>query len=117
MKNFAKLFLAFILVLFTMSAASGASWWNKNTHYPYHHHQYHSVMFQLAVHHQSKQLQSQILATHQFINYIRTGGGDYHLQEASPAIDKGSLTYTPAKDLDGVSRPVGAGADIGAYER
>ncbi|NQX64229.1 choice-of-anchor Q domain-containing protein [Paenibacillus qinlingensis] len=57
-----------------------------------------------------------IAADPQFVNYVATGGGDYSLAAASPAIDKGSTTYAPATDLDGKSRPTGSGIDIGAYE-
>jgi parallel beta-helix repeat protein len=58
-----------------------------------------------------------VTADPQFVNYIRTGGGDYHLKSTSPAIDKGSATYAPATDIDGVARPQGSAVDIGAYER
>jgi hypothetical protein len=58
-----------------------------------------------------------IIADPQFVNYIKTGGGDYHLKSTSPAIDKGSATYAPATDIDGVARPQGSAVDIGAYER
>ncbi|CAN7769320.1 DUF1565 domain-containing protein [Paenibacillus sp. LjRoot153] len=57
-----------------------------------------------------------IIADPQFVNYISTGGGDYHLGSRSPAIDAGASTYAPATDLDGIPRPYGAGYDIGAYE-
>lgn len=52
----------------------------------------------------------------QFVSYIRTGGGDYHLGSSSPAINKGSVTYGPLTDLDGNVRPQGGAMDIGAYE-
>ena len=57
-----------------------------------------------------------ITADPQFVNYIKTGGGDYHLKSTSPAIDKGISTYAPSTDYDGKVRPQGAGYDIGAYE-
>ncbi len=44
------------------------------------------------------------------------GSGDYHLQEASPAVDTGTNDGAPAVDLDGVPRPVNAITDMGAYE-
>ncbi len=43
-------------------------------------------------------------------------GGDLHLLPDSPAIDGGSPVDAPADDFDGVSRPRGAGWDMGAYE-
>lgn len=52
----------------------------------------------------------------QFTNYIRTGGGNYHLKSTSPAIDKGLATNAPSNDIDGTPRPRGAAVDIGAYE-
>jgi hypothetical protein len=58
-----------------------------------------------------------VIADPQFVNYIRTGGGDYHLKSTSPAIDKGLATYAPPTDIDGVARPQGSAVDIGAYER
>jgi hypothetical protein len=51
-----------------------------------------------------------------FVNYVRTGGGDYHLSSASPAIDRGNATAAPLTDLDGAKRPSGNNFDIGAYE-
>ena len=41
--------------------------------------------------------------------------GDYHLQEESPAIDKGTTEDAPSSDLEG--RPRDDQPDIGAYER
>jgi hypothetical protein len=58
-----------------------------------------------------------INADPQFVNYIRDGGGDYHLKSTSPAINKGSSANAPSNDLDGVLRPQSAALDIGAYER
>lgn len=43
-------------------------------------------------------------------------GTDWHLRSDAPAIDVGTLTGAPPSDLDGVTRPAGAGIDIGAYE-
>jgi hypothetical protein len=41
---------------------------------------------------------------------------DLHLTEQSPCIDQGTSAGAPASDVDGNTRPVGAGYDIGAYE-
>ncbi|MFQ5800006.1 MAG: choice-of-anchor Q domain-containing protein [Bacteroidota bacterium] len=42
---------------------------------------------------------------------------DLHLKAGSMAIDAGTSENAPSVDRDGVSRPQGAGFDIGAYER
>jgi hypothetical protein len=47
---------------------------------------------------------------------VNSAANDYHLSATSPAIDRGTTTSAPATDLDGNSRPHGAGIDIGAYE-
>jgi hypothetical protein len=46
------------------------------------------------------------------------GGGDYHLQPGSPAIDQVDPAMAPPIDLDGVPRPrpYGGLADMGCYE-
>jgi len=41
---------------------------------------------------------------------------DYHLTIASPVIDQGTATGAPTSDLDGTSRPLLDGFDMGAYE-
>ena len=52
-----------------------------------------------------------------FVNYQAAGtSGDYHLKSSSPAIDRGTASNAPSIDMDGVTRPQGAGIDIGAYE-
>ena len=43
-------------------------------------------------------------------------GSDFHLLASGPAVDSGTATDSPAFDLDGNPRPVGAGVDVGAYE-
>ena len=48
-----------------------------------------------------------------FANYAN---GDFRLAAGSPAINAGDPTTFAATDHDGVSRPVGAFPDIGAYE-
>jgi hypothetical protein len=57
-----------------------------------------------------------VAADPRFVRYTPAGDGDYHLAAGSPAIDAGTATNAPAMDLDGVSRPRGAGHDIGAHE-
>ncbi|OGL45692.1 MAG: hypothetical protein A2161_08645 [Candidatus Schekmanbacteria bacterium RBG_13_48_7] len=42
--------------------------------------------------------------------------GDYHITETSCVVDKGTSYLAPATDLEGDSRPFGAGYDIGADE-
>src|SRR5260221_4071256 len=57
-----------------------------------------------------------------FVNYIRTGGGDYHSLLGSPQVNSGVSTFNsvaaPSFDIDGVARPKGASGlfDVGAYE-
>jgi hypothetical protein len=41
---------------------------------------------------------------------------DYRLRAESPAIDAGTCTGAPERDLAGTARPLGPGCDIGAYE-
>jgi hypothetical protein len=47
--------------------------------------------------------------------FAPTTAGNYHLQPGSPAIDRGTNAGVTT-DLDGLSRPMGTGYDIGAYE-
>jgi parallel beta-helix repeat protein/VCBS repeat-containing protein len=47
--------------------------------------------------------------------FVNEATGDYHLQSASPCIDKGT-DMGVTTDLDGRTRPQGAGYDMGAYE-
>ena len=42
---------------------------------------------------------------------------DFHLSDTSPALDTGTSANAPSVDVEGSPRPVGAGYDIGAYER
>jgi hypothetical protein len=48
--------------------------------------------------------------------FVDTAAHDFHLQDSSPCIDRGDPATTPGYDLDGVWRPQGAAADMGAYE-
>ena len=45
-----------------------------------------------------------------------TAQNDYHLSDASPAIDSGTSTQAPSTDIEGNSRPAGSDWDVGAYE-
>jgi hypothetical protein len=47
---------------------------------------------------------------------VNPGRGNFALQRISPAVDAGSAIRAPAFDFVGISRPQGAGYDIGAYE-
>ena len=50
-------------------------------------------------------------------NPLFVGGGDYHLQASSPAVDAGTdASSVTSQDKDGVARPGGSGWDMGAYE-
>lgn len=55
-----------------------------------------------------------VYADPQFVNYVRGGGGNYHLRSTSPAIGKGLLANAPPTDLDGKLR--GSVIDLGVYE-
>ena len=57
-----------------------------------------------------------IIADPLFVNYTGTSSGDFHLKSTSPAINAGTSLGAPTTDFDGVTRPQGAGYDIGAYE-
>ena len=48
--------------------------------------------------------------------FVNAGKLDFHLLPGSPAIDTGSTKEAPLTDNDGNPRPVGAAADMGAYE-
>ncbi|MBN1771774.1 MAG: right-handed parallel beta-helix repeat-containing protein [Deltaproteobacteria bacterium] len=51
-----------------------------------------------------------------FVGYTPSHGGDYHLQEGSPARDRGTSDVEVTDDRDGVARPVGPAFDLGPYE-
>jgi hypothetical protein len=42
---------------------------------------------------------------------------DMHHKQGSPAIDSGSAALAPKIDIEGTTRPQGAGIDVGPYER
>jgi hypothetical protein len=48
--------------------------------------------------------------------FVNSSAADFHLQSNSPAIDSASSLNAPAQDYDSISRPQGAGFDIGAFE-
>lgn len=48
--------------------------------------------------------------------FVNLAAWDFHLRAGSPAIDKGTAVAGFNSDKDGVSRPQGAGWDIGPYE-
>ncbi len=48
--------------------------------------------------------------------FVDAAHGDYRLLPSSPCVNAGSSIASVTADLDNVSRPVGAGWDIGAYE-
>jgi hypothetical protein len=50
-------------------------------------------------------------------SFVNAAAHDYHLAAGSPAIDTGITIASIIEDRDGVTRPKGAGYDIGAYER
>jgi hypothetical protein len=49
--------------------------------------------------------------------FVDPASDNYQLKPGSPALDRGTATQAPTRDLAGNSRPAGAGFDIGAYER
>jgi hypothetical protein len=48
--------------------------------------------------------------------FVDAAAGDYHLAPTSPCVDQGTSAGAPPRDLEGDSRPSGAGIDIGADE-
>jgi hypothetical protein len=49
--------------------------------------------------------------------FIDRAAGNYRVSTGSRAIDRALAAWALAVDLDGVGRPVGVAADLGAYER
>jgi chloramphenicol 3-O-phosphotransferase len=54
-----------------------------------------------------------------FVNYGNLSGlgADYHLQSSSPVKDAGVTLNAVTNDYDGLSRPIGPGYSMGAFER
>lgn len=49
--------------------------------------------------------------------FVDPSGGNYRLQDLSPAIDAGNPATVPiSPDLDGIVRPQGGAPDLGAHE-
>lgn len=48
--------------------------------------------------------------------FVNATNRDYHLANASPAIDKGETLSSVTRDIEGNPRPMGNASDIGAYE-
>ena len=43
-------------------------------------------------------------------------GGDFHLTDGSPCVDRGTSVGAPGVDIEGRARPRGGGYDLGAFE-
>jgi len=52
-----------------------------------------------------------------FVSTAWGSNGNYHIAPNSPAIDKGTSTFTLQIDLEQILRPQGPGIDIGCYEQ
>jgi len=48
--------------------------------------------------------------------FVDTANSDYHLRADSPCIDSGTSEGASSADIEGTTRPKGAGYDMGAYE-
>jgi hypothetical protein len=49
--------------------------------------------------------------------FVNFSAGEYHIRPGSPAVDSGTAIGAPTNDIDGDSRPLGAGYDMGFDER
>ncbi len=49
--------------------------------------------------------------------FVNAAASDFHLQSTSPALGIADPAYASLTDLDGLARPLGAGPDLGAFER
>jgi len=58
-----------------------------------------------------------------FVNYQQassgnpTSAGNFHIQSGSPVVNQGTASGAPSDDIDGDSRPLGGGIDMGADEK
>ena len=48
--------------------------------------------------------------------FVDASNGNFELMSTSPAIDMGVMNLAPSVDVNGVSRPLGASVDLGAFE-
>lgn len=60
--------------------------------------------------------ESNIIVGDRSVHFVDADAFDFHLLVSSPAIDAGTSTDAPSIDIEGISRPQGAGIDVGAYE-
>jgi hypothetical protein len=58
-----------------------------------------------------------IVADPQFLDFKADGSGDYRLQPSSPAVDTGVASGAPPVAINGTSRPLSRGIDLGPFER
>ena len=49
--------------------------------------------------------------------FVNAGSDNYYLSSGSPCLSTATATGAPADDLDGRSRPLGSGYDMGCYEQ
>jgi hypothetical protein len=62
------------------------------------------------------QATASIAAEPLLVNYVKTGGGDYHPQAASPTVGKAIVADSFATDLEGAARNDTTGYDVGALQ-
>ena len=48
--------------------------------------------------------------------FVDARNGNYHLQASSPCLDSANCEDAPAADIDGLTRPLGDGCEMGCYE-
>jgi parallel beta-helix repeat protein len=57
-----------------------------------------------------------VISDQNYPMFVDAAALNFKLKSASPLIDRYTESFGPTVDLEGLSRPVGAGTDIGAYE-